>query len=126
MVAVGTYSRLATSSERCQLAEAKMETKLRIDYCGIGEISYVSEDGIYVGEVLFQFKDEHLPNLHQISAHSLKILVKVRGEKAWNFERVQESLLGEARHLMSMAGAHVADATVKRLEELNALEGQPT
>jgi hypothetical protein len=87
--------------------------------CKIGEISHISEDDLYVGEVVFQFSDDGRDSLRQMSSHEMLLVIRIKGDKTWPFDRVQSEFLKEAQALILEAGGHLDGATIDSLNDYN-------
>ncbi|WP_441227895.1 hypothetical protein AB7813_03700 [Tardiphaga sp. 20_F10_N6_6] len=93
---------------------------MKVSYCGIGRVSFIADDGIYVGEAHFQIGDESLPASVLTKWHDLKIELRIEGERTWTFEKVQAELIAKAKPLLSLGSAHLDGATVASLSQYNA------
>lgn len=69
--------------------------------CIIGEITHLVEDDLFVGEVVFQFSDGRVPLMRQMSTHEMPIVIRIKGDKTWPFDRVQSEFLKKAETLIS-------------------------
>jgi hypothetical protein len=88
--------------------------------CTIGEISHIPEDDLFVGEVVFQFSsDGRVPRMRQTSSQEMLLVVRVKGDKTWPFNRVQSEFLKQAQALILEAGDHLNGATMDRLNDHN-------
>ncbi len=93
---------------------------MKISRCSIGEISHIPEDDLFVGEVVFQFSsDGRIPPMRQLSSQDMLLVIKVKGDKSWPFDRVQTEFIKEAQSLISEAGRHLDGATVGSLNDYN-------
>lgn len=92
---------------------------MKITYCGIGNISFIAEEGTYVAQVMFQIRDDRLTGMQHIAGHELEMKIRVPGDSTWPFERVQEAIRVEASTLLDLARSHLQNATIKSLLEYN-------
>lgn len=93
---------------------------MKVSYCGIGRVSFIADDGIYVGEVHFQMGDESLPASVLTKWHDLKIELRIEGDRSWTFEKAQAELMAKAKALLSLGSAHLDGATIASLSQYNA------
>lgn len=93
---------------------------MKIISCTIGEISCLNDDDLFVGEVAFRFSsDERMSTMRQASSHDMLLLLKIRGDRTWAFERIQFEFLKQAQVLVSQARQHLDGATLDSLNAYN-------
>ncbi|CAN7477334.1 hypothetical protein LJR231_003270 [Phyllobacterium sp. LjRoot231] len=93
---------------------------MTIRNCTIGEITHIVDDDLFVGEVIFQFSgDGHVSPTGQTSSHEMLIVIRIKGDKTWPFDRVQSEFLKEAQTLILQAGGHLDGATIESLNDYN-------
>jgi len=89
--------------------------------CTIGEISYLYEDGLFVGEVVVHFSDKRTAAAGpQVSSHDMLLVLRINGDPDWSFGRIQEAFLKKAQALILEAGRHLDGATIQSLCENSA------
>jgi hypothetical protein len=91
-----------------------------IKSCTIGEISHITEDDLFVGEVVVQFSsDGRAAPMRQMSGHEMLLVVRMKGDKTWPFDRIQSKFLKQAQALISEAADHLDGATIDSLNDHN-------
>ena len=93
---------------------------MTIKSCTIGEISHIAEDDLFVGEVVVQFSSKgRAAPMPQMSGPEMLLVVRMKGDKTWPYERVQSELLKEAQALLLEARDHLDGATIDWLNDRN-------
>ena len=91
---------------------------MKIISCTIGEISHLSEEDLFVGEVVFVSRVMNgFRRYGKHPATTWLLILKIKGDKSWCFQPIQSEFLKETHVLGSHARRHLGGATLDLLNE---------
>ncbi|KAB2692545.1 hypothetical protein [Brucella intermedia] len=90
-----------------------------ISFVGVGDISFIDVDGVYVGEVMFQTDDDRLEGGHRIASQEIKVTIRLKGDPDWSYAKVRELVLREAEEILALSHRHIAGKSWQDLHKHN-------